>query len=122
MIGRPEPGAHGKVWMTGWHQSDLGTLMQQAAEEVGVLVFEHPRFSSFLYPQSDNWSLVEKGVIAHSFSAGSLHTDYHQPTDEWERLQLDHMTKIIQGLFAGSLPIANGKLTPVKSANRRPVR
>ena len=122
MIGRPEPGAHGKVWMTGWDQSDLGTLMKQAAEQTGVLVFEHPRFSSFLYPQSDNWSLVKKGVIAHSFSAGSLHTDYHQPTDEWERLQLDHMTKVTQGLFAGSLPIANGESTPVKSANRRPVR
>ena len=122
MLGRPEAGAHGKVWMTGWDQSDLGTLLKAGARQAGVLVFEHPRFSGFLYQQSDNWSLVEKGVIAHSFSAGSLHSDYHQPSDEWERLQLDHMTKVIRGLFAGSLPIANGELTPAESANRRPVR
>ena len=122
MLGRPEPGAHGKVWMTGWDQSDLGTLLKRGAQLAGVLVFEHPRFSGFLYRQSDNWSFVEKGVIAHSFSAGSLHSDYHQPSDEWELLRLDHMTKVIQGLFVGSLPLANGEVTPKKSANRRPVR
>ena len=122
MLGRPEPGAQGKVWMTGWDQSDLGLLVKQGAEQADVLVFEHPRFSGVLYRQSDNWSLVQKGVIAHSFSAGSLHADYHKPSDEWELLRLDHMTKVIRGLFAGSLPLANGKVTPKKSANRRPVR
>ena len=122
MLGRPEPGAQGKVWMTGWDQSNLGTLLKQGAEQAGVLVFEHPRFSGFLYQQSDNWSFAKKGVIAHSFSAGSLHSDYHKPSDEWERLRLDHMTKVIRGLFAGSLPLANGEATPKKSANRRPMR
>lgn len=122
MLGRPEAGAQGKVWMTGWDQSDLGTLIKEGAQRADVLVFEHPRFSGFLYQQSDNWSLVQKGVIAHSFSAGSLHSDYHKPSDEWERLRLDHMTKVIRGLFLGSLPLANGEVTPKKSANRRPVR
>ena len=28
MLGRPEAGAQGKVWMTGWDQSDLGTLFE----------------------------------------------------------------------------------------------
>ena len=120
MVGRPEAGANGKIWMTGWDQSDLGELMKAGADRVGVLVFEHPKFSAFLYRQSDNWSFVEKDLIAHSFSAGSLHADYHKPSDEWEKLRLDHMTKVIQGLFAGSLPIANGEVTPKKSANRRP--
>ena len=122
MLGRPEPGAQGKVWMTGWDQSDLGTLLKQGAQRAGVLVFEHPRYSGFLYRQSDNWSFVEKGVIGHSFSAGSLHSDYHKPSDEWERLRLDHMTQVIRGLFLGSLPIANGEVTPKKTANRRPSR
>ena len=122
MLGRPEAGAQGKVWMTGWDQSDLGTLLKDGAQQADVLVFEHPRFSGFLYRQSDNWSFVEKGVIAHSFSAGSLHSDYHQPSDEWERLRLDHMTKVIRGLFVGSMPLVNGEVTPKKTANRRPRR
>ncbi len=115
MIGRPEAGANGKAWMTGWEHSDLGELMRVGAERVDVDVFEHPQFSNRLYRASDNWPFVQAGVIAHSFSAGSLHNDYHQPTDEWEKLDLRHMTIVIRGLFAGSLPIADGQLTPRKA-------
>jgi hypothetical protein len=115
MIGRPEDGARNKAWMTGWDQSNLGTLMAIGAKRTNTLIFEHPRFSQMLYGASDNAPLVRKGVIAHSFSAGSLHKDYHQPGDHWEKLEIDHMTAVIKGLFAASLPIANGKLTPKKT-------
>lgn len=112
MIGRPEEGAYGKTWVTGWDKSDLGPLMQQVAPAVGVDVFEHPRFSSMLYGSSDNFAFAEAGVIAHSFSAGSLHEDYHQVTDEWEKLNLPHMTKVIQGLMVGSWRLVQGEATP----------
>jgi len=112
MIGRPEPGARNKIWMTGWQESDLGVVMNKASLPFGVEIFEHPKFSAMLYRQSDNWSFAQKGVIAHSFSAGSLHPDYHQPDDEWDRLEIPHMTRVIQGLFVASLPIAYGEATP----------
>ena len=115
MIGRPESGAHEKVWMTGWDKSDLGSIMAKSSKRVGILVFEHPRFSQMLYGASDNASFVAKGVIAHSFSAGSIHKDYHQPSDEWEKLELRHMTRVIEGLFVGSLPLVNGEATPQKT-------
>ena len=118
MVGRPEAGAHEKAWMTGWYQSDLGELMNDGAQRIGVRIFEHPRFSEMLYRASDNASFVDKGVIAHSFSAGSLHQDYHQPSDEWDRLDLRHMTKVTQGLFMGSLPLAEGEVTPKKAEKK----
>ena len=114
MIGRPEAGASGKVWMTGWQESNLGVLMNEASTKFGVDIFDHPKFSAMLYRSSDNWSFVEKGVIAHSFSAGSLHADYHQPDDEWERLEIPHMTRVIQGLFVGAQPLTTGAATPQK--------
>jgi hypothetical protein len=117
MIGRPEGGARGKIWMTGWRESDLGTLMSQAAKPWGVEIFEHPKFSSMLYRASDNWSFVQRGVIAHSFSAGSLHPDYHKVDDEWDRLEIPHMTQVIQGLWLGSLPLLDGSQTPAKSSS-----
>ncbi|MFN6140253.1 MAG: M28 family peptidase [Planctomycetota bacterium] len=117
MIGRPEGGARGKIWMTGWRESDLGVIMSQAAKPWGVEIFEHPKFSSMLYRASDNWSFVERGVIAHSFSAGSLHPDYHQVDDEWDRLEIPHMTQVIQGLWLGSLPLLDGTQTPGKATN-----
>lgn len=115
MIGRPEEGARNKTWMTGWTESDLGPMVALGARRVGCENFEHPTLSQRLYGASDNISFVNKGVIAHSFSGGSLHGDYHQPTDEWQRLDLPHMTQVIRGLYAGTLPIAQGKLTPAKT-------
>jgi hypothetical protein len=119
MIGRPEGGARGKIWMTGWRESDLGVLMSQAAKPWGIEIFEHPKFSSMLYRSSDNWSFVERGVIAHSFSAGSLHPDYHQVDDEWDRLEIPHMTQVIKGLWLGSLPLLDGTQTPSKATSTK---
>ena len=118
MIGRPEGGARGKIWMTGWQESNLGVLMNDSSKRWGVDIFEHPKFSSMLYRASDNWSFVEKGVVAHSFSAGSLHEDYHQVDDEWDRLEIPHMTSVIRGLMLGSLPLIDGSATPAKSASK----
>ena len=115
MIGRPEPGARNKIWMTGWQESDLGVIMNNSSLPFGVEIFDHPKHSAMLYRASDNWSFVQKGVIAHSFSAGSLHSDYHQPDDEWDRLEIPHMTRVIQGLFVASLPLANGETSPNKT-------
>ena len=116
MIGRPEAGASGKCWSTGWDESNMSELMSVGAKDVGVLIFQHPQFSGdMLYRSSDNYPFAQKGVIAHSFSAGSLHEDYHMPGDESQKLDFRHMTKVIQGLFAGTLPMANGEVTPTKN-------
>jgi hypothetical protein len=115
MIGRPENGALNKCWMTGWTESDLGRVVAQGSRRLGVETFEHPKYSAQLYRASDNFSFVQKGVVAHSFSAGSLHADYHQPSDEWQTLNLPHMTQVIRGLYAGTLPIAQGEVTPAKT-------
>jgi Zn-dependent M28 family amino/carboxypeptidase len=114
MLGRPESGAENKGWCTGWTHSDFGELLAAGAQRADVTIFRHERFDEMLYSRSDNFSFVQKGVIAHSVSAGSLHDDYHQPGDEVSKLNLPHMTAVIRGLFAGSLPIAEGQLTPVR--------
>ncbi len=115
MIGRPEVNAEKKMWGTGWTHSTLCDQVSAGAKRAGIDVFFREDVSEMLYKRSDNFSFVQKGVIAHSFSAGSLHSNYHQPSDEVALLNLPHMTEIIKGLFAGTLPIADGELTPTKS-------
>lgn len=107
MVGRPESDAREKMWMTGWTHSNLGSLMNAGSQRVGVEVFDRTDIGEMLYTRSDNASFANVGVIAHSFSAGSLHGDYHQVTDEWQKLDIPHMTKVIQGLYAGVLHVAN---------------
>jgi hypothetical protein len=115
MVGRPATDAREKAWMTGWKHSNLGSIMNVGSQRVGVEIFNRTDVGEMLYSRSDNYSFVRKGVIAHSFSAGSLHADYHQPTDEWEKLDIPHMTKVIQGLFAGALFIADSPVVPAVS-------
>lgn len=110
MIGRPEKDAREKIWMTGWKHSNLGDVMKAGADRVGVEIFDRKDVGEMLYKRSDNYSFVQMGVVAHSFSAGSLHSDYHQPTDEWTKLDIPHATKVIQGLFAGTLHIADSDI------------
>lgn len=112
MIGRPDDKTRDKSWVTGWTKSDLGPLMARGAKRVGVEIFRHKRFSAMLYQRSDNWSLAQKGVIAHSFSSSTLHKDYHGVGDEWQKLEIPNMLRVTRGLFAGSLPLAEGTLTP----------
>jgi len=57
---------------------------------------------------------VQKGVVAHSFSANGLHKDYHGRGDEWQKIDAKNMAQVISGLFAGSLPICEGLFTPSK--------
>ncbi|MEO2020131.1 MAG: M28 family peptidase [Fuerstiella sp.] len=115
MVGRPEQDAREKAWMTGWKHSNLGPLMNSGAQRVGVEIFNRTDVGEMLYTRSDNYSFVRKGVVAHSFSAGSLHADYHQPSDEWEKLDIPHMAKVIQGLFAGTLFVAENSVAPESS-------
>ena len=115
MVGRPETDAREKAWMTGWKHSNLGPIMNSGAQRVGVEIFNRTDVGEMLYSRSDNYSFVRKGVVAHSFSAGSLHADYHQPSDEWEKLDIPHMTKVIQGLFAGALFVAQNSVPPAAS-------
>ena len=60
-----------------------------------------------LFFASDNAAFARAGVVAHSISAGTLHDDYHQPGDEFEKIDTAHMTKVIQGLAEVVTEFAN---------------
>ena len=111
MLGRPEPGAEGKAWITGHDLSDFAAIAAPAfaRADVGLIEFElAPR----LFAASDNWSFAQRGIVAHSVSAGSLHADYHQPGDEVDKLDVAHMTRIVRGLRELTIDLANREQPP----------
>ncbi|MGE3174022.1 MAG: M28 family peptidase [Planctomycetota bacterium] len=99
MIGRPEEGSERAAWITGAEYSDFAAIAGPALQSKGIELVDFPQARQ-LFAQSDNWSLARMGVVAHSISAGSLHGDYHQPSDEVEKLDLPHMTAVIAGIEA----------------------
>jgi hypothetical protein len=98
MIGRPEPGNQGKAWITGSEYSDFAAIAAKALEQTGIEVVPF-RMATMLFAGSDNYSFAKRGIVAHSLSAGSLHADYHRPSDEVGKLDIPHMTKIVRGLY-----------------------
>jgi hypothetical protein len=97
MIGRPEAGKQKAAWITGVEYSDFATIAGPALQAGGIQLVEFG-MAKQLFMQSDNMSLARKGVVAHSISAGSLHKDYHQVSDEVDKLDIPHMTAVIAGL------------------------
>ena len=98
MIGRPEAGKQGKAWITGNDLSDFAAIAAGALSKSGIEVIDF-KLAAQLFTGSDNYSFARHGIVAHSISAGSLHADYHRPSDEAAKLDIPHMTKIVRGLY-----------------------
>lgn len=106
MLGRPEPGKEGKAWVTGAGYSDFATIVAPAMARAGVGTIEFG-MANQLFRASDNLPFAERGIVAHSISAGSLHQDYHQPGDQVEKLDIPHMTKVVLALREAVVDLAN---------------
>lgn len=111
MIGRPEDGKREKAWVTGSEYSDFAAIAGKAMERAAIGLVDFP-MAKQLFQASDNASFVRKGVVAHSISAGSLHKDYHQPTDQVDRIDIPHMTAVIRGLREAVVEFASREARP----------
>jgi hypothetical protein len=105
MLGRPPEGARHQAWVTGRDLSDFEAIAAPALGRAGIECIAFP-MQSALFAASDNWALAERGVVAHSISAGTLHRDYHQPGDEADKLDVPHMTAVIRGLYEVGVELA----------------
>lgn len=94
MIGRPDSlaGGSGRAWLTGYERTTMGAEL--AAR--GIPLVPDPRPEQNFFQRSDNIVFARAGIPAHTLSSFNLHTDYHQPSDEVERVDFAHMTAVIE--------------------------
>ena len=119
MLGRPDDIEKNEAWVTGWNVSNFGELIAASSKAGGIRFYEHPQRSRMLFGSSDNISFAMRGVVAHSISAGSLHKDYHQPSDEVSKIDIKNMTSVIRGLFHAGWAMADGGALPQYNENTR---
>jgi Peptidase family M28 len=114
MLGRPDPlvGGAGKMWLTGWDESNLGAALAAA----GIPVAIDPRPTEHFYERSDNIAYVMKGVVGQTFSTYNMHTDYHTAADEADKIDFEHLTQCAKTALAAVDLVANGKVVPAFSA------
>ena len=117
MIGRPDPKyAADKLWLTGWERSNLGPAL--AAHGAKLEADKRPEEHFFM--RSDNYVLAKKGVVAQTVSSFGLHKDYHQPSDDLEHIDFQHMTAAIGSMIRPVQWLVNSGFTPRWNAGGKP--
>jgi hypothetical protein len=116
MIGKPAVEGPNTAWITGFERSSFGEILQQAVEGTRYRFYADPYPQLGLFYRSDNRTLAALGVPAHSISTTPIDVDrdYHQPSDELQTLDLDHLTNTIRAISAGAETIVSGRATPTR--------
>ncbi len=106
MIGRPDSlaGGWGKAWLTGYERSTMGDMLKQ----YGIPIVPDARPSQNFFQRSDNFAFARMGIVAHTLSTFNLHTDYHRPSDEADKMDFGHMTAVIAAGADAVRHLANG--------------
>jgi hypothetical protein len=106
MIGRPDSlaGGTGRAWLTGYERSTMGDALKAA----GIPIVADPRPSQNFFERSDNIAFARRGIPAHTLSSFNLHEDYHTPADGPERVDVAHMTRVIDAAVRAVRILADG--------------
>jgi hypothetical protein len=106
MVGRPDSlaGGPGKLWLTGYERSTMGESFSRA----GIPVVADPRPDFRFFERSDNIVFALRGIPAHTLSSFSLHGDYHQPSDEVDRIDFDHLAQAAEVVTRAIRVLADG--------------
>ena len=69
-----------------------------------------------LFYRSDNATLARLGVPAHSISTTPIDVDpdYHEVSDEFETIDISHMTNTIRAISRAAEGIISGDDTPTR--------
>jgi Zn-dependent M28 family amino/carboxypeptidase len=117
MIGRRDPALpRDGLWLTGFERSDLGPALVRH----GASLVADPHPEQNFFKRSDNYSLARRGIIAQTVSSFGLHGDYHQPSDEINRIDFPHMTRAIGSMVEPIEWLAQTDWKPRWLPNGRP--
>lgn len=116
MIGKPAVSGPNTAWITGFDQSNFGTLLQKAVEGSEYEFYADPYPKQNLFYRSDNATLARLGVPAHTISTTPIDVDpdYHKATDEVSTLDMAHMTNTIKAIASAAVRIISGEDTPTR--------
>lgn len=105
MVGRPDSlaGGSGKLWLTGYERSSMGESFAKA----GIPVVPDPRPDFRFFERSDNIVFALEGIPAHTLSSFSLHPDYHQPSDEVDRIDFHHLQQAADAVIRATRLLAD---------------
>uniref|UniRef100_Q01QG6 Peptidase M28 n=1 Tax=Solibacter usitatus (strain Ellin6076) TaxID=234267 RepID=Q01QG6_SOLUE len=102
----------GQFNLTGFDYTDIAATFARAGAETGVKVVKHPTKSDSFFSRSDNATFADAGIPSTTLSVSYEFPDYHQPGDEWQKLDYDNLAKVDTTIALGILAMANSDQSP----------
>jgi hypothetical protein len=114
MIGTESKWGKNSAYITGYEKSSMGEILKQNLVGSQFTFYPDPYTDQNLFYRSDNATLAELGVPAHTISTSKMDSEpnYHKASDEVQTLDLDNMTEIIKAIAKSATTIISGKDTP----------
>ena len=116
MIGTESKWGTNSAYITGYEKSDMGKILQANLVDTKFHFEPDPYPKQNLFYRSDNATLAELGVPAHTISTSKMDSEkfYHTQEDEIETLDMNNMAEIIKAIAISSKTIISGKDTPTR--------
>jgi len=103
----------GQFNLTGFDYTDIAATFAKAGAATGVQVVKHEKNSDLFFGRSDNAAFADAGIPSTTLSVAYIFPDYHQPGDEWQKLDYDNMAKVDVTVALGILDMANSAQAPL---------
>jgi Zn-dependent M28 family amino/carboxypeptidase len=120
MIGTESKWGTNSAYITGYEKSDMGKILQANLAGSKFHFEPDPYPKQNLFYRSDNATLAELGVPAHTISTAKMEEapnnepNYHKLTDDISTLDMTNMAEIIKAIAISSKTIVSGKDTPTR--------
>jgi Zn-dependent M28 family amino/carboxypeptidase len=104
--------------ITGYGLSSVGAAFAAAGAPLGIKFYSPPHSRAY-FERSDNLPFAKSGIPAHSVAVALDFPDYHQPGDQWQKIDYANMAEVVLAIEAGVVSIAN-ETEPPHWTNRLP--
>ncbi|MCU1335584.1 MAG: putative aminopeptidase [Bryobacterales bacterium] len=98
--------------VTGYDYSELPAIVADAAQPAGVKVYKNPKNSDAYFSRSDNQSLADLGIPAHTLCVAYDFPDYHKVSDSWDKIDYDNMAAVDRAVALGMMRLASDAPPP----------
>lgn len=108
MLGRPD-GFVNEVWVTGSSFSTLADVVTAAMAQHRVQLVDAGTVKKqfgLLVMYADSFTLLQRGIPAHSFSVGRMKPPYHKVDDHADTLDYTNLARVTQALEAAVRTVA----------------
>lgn len=97
--------------ISGTSFSDLPDIMGQAAKAEGITMYRR-RDADDYFDRSDNYSLAQFGIVAHTIAVAFEFPDYHAVGDVVGKIDFVNMVAVDRGVAAGIVELADEPNVP----------